>query len=59
MKTANPPARLMCGARCLRVTLERGSTLTVLIGGRPVRVRVRDLAASRDGEIQVELQGTG
>ena len=53
------PARLMRGAVCERIVLERGSTLTVRLGSRLVRVRIADLAADQDGEIRAELAGTG
>jgi hypothetical protein len=49
----------MRGAVCERIVLERGSILTVLIGGRAVRVLVRDLAADGDGGIRAELAGAG
>jgi hypothetical protein len=49
------PARLMRGAVCERIVLERGSTLTIRIGGRLVPVRITDLAADEHGEIRAEL----
>ena len=52
------PARLMRGAVCERIVLERGSTLTVRLGDRLLPVLVTDLAASPAGEIRAVLQGT-
>jgi hypothetical protein len=49
----------MRGAECVRVVLERGSTLTVELGGQAVTVRVRDLAADGNGEIRAELEHAG
>lgn len=50
------PARLMRGAVCERIVLERGSVLSVRVGGGPaVLVRVTDLRADEDGEIHADL----
>jgi hypothetical protein len=52
------PARLMRGARCERIVLERGSTLTVQLGGRLLVVQVRDLTADPvRGTIRIDLAG--
>jgi hypothetical protein len=46
------PARLMRGAVCDLIVLERGSILSVRAGGGPaVLVRVTDLRADEHGEI--------
>jgi hypothetical protein len=50
------PARLMRGAVCERIVLERGSILSVRAGGGPaVLVRVTDLRAGEHGEIYADL----
>ena len=50
------PARLMRGAVCERIVLERGSILSVRAGGGPaVLVRVTDLRAGQDGDIDADL----
>lgn len=50
------PARLMRGAVCERIVLERGSILSVRVGGGPaVLVRVTDLRADEHGEIYADL----
>ena len=55
------PARLMRGAVCERIVLERGSILSVRAGGGPaVLVQVTDLRVGENGEIYADLarQGT-
>ena len=55
------PARLMRGAVCERIVLERGSILSVRADGGPaVLVQVTDLRVGETGEIYVDLarQGT-
>ncbi len=52
----NPPARLMRGARCERIILERGSELTVRFCGQVAAIRVRELKASDSGGIYTELE---
>lgn len=55
------PARLMRGAVCERIVLERGSILSVRVGGGPaVLVQVTDLRVGENGEIYADLarQGT-
>ena len=50
------PARLMRGAVCERIVLERGSLLSVRAGGGPaVLVRVTDLRVGEHGEIYADL----
>lgn len=55
------PARLMRGAVCERIVLERGSILAVRADGGPaVLVQVTDLRVGENGEIYADLarQGT-
>jgi len=50
------PARLMRGAVCERIVLERGSILSVRADGAPaVLVRVTDLRVGENGEIHADL----
>ena len=50
------PARLMRGAVCERIVLERGSILSVRAGGGPaVLIRVTDLRVGEHGEIYADL----
>lgn len=50
------PARLMRGAVCERIVLERGSILSVRADGGPaVLVQVTNLQAGENGEIYADL----
>ena len=54
------PARLMRGAVCERIVLERGSILSVRAGGGPaVLVQVTDLRVGENGEIHADLARPG
>jgi hypothetical protein len=50
------PARLMRGARCERIVLERGSELSVRVFGQVAVIQVRDLKADEYGEIYADLE---
>jgi len=54
------PARLMRGAVCERIVLERGSILSVRAGDGPaVLVQVTDLLVGENGEIYADLAQRG
>lgn len=54
------PARLMRGAVCERIVLERGSILSVRVGGGPaVLVQVTGLRVGENGEVYADLARQG
>jgi hypothetical protein len=54
------PARLMRGAICERIVLERGSVLSVRLAAGPgTVVRITDLKAGPHGEIYADLERVG